>query len=61
MGNLTQKELTALEEQLGFEQVLVRKFNTLADSCADTALKSKLQTIAGEHQRHYNRLLGYLN
>ena len=61
MGNLTQKELTTLEEQLGFEQVLVRKFNTMADGCTDTALATKLRHIASEHQRHYNRLLGYLN
>ena len=60
MANLSQKELTALEEQLGYEQVLVHKFNTLAGACTDVALKTKLQSISGQHQQHYNRLITHL-
>ena len=60
MANLTQKELMALEEQLGYEQVLVHKFNTMAGACTDAALKGRLQTIAGQHQQHYNRLITHL-
>ena len=57
---LTTKELTALEDQLGVEQVLVKKYNTMAGQCTDPAIKSKLTSIAGRHQQHYNTLMGYL-
>ncbi len=61
MASLTTKELTALEEQLGSEQVLVKKYRTMAGQCSDTAIKNSLETIAGRHQQHYDKLLTYLN
>lgn len=57
---LTTKELTALEDQLGVEQVMVKKYNTMAGQCSDPAIKAKLTSIANRHQQHYNTLMGYL-
>jgi len=57
---LTSKELTALEDQLGGEDVLVKKYKTLASQCTDTAIKSRLEAIAEKHQCHYDRLTTYL-
>ena len=60
MSNLTTKELSALEDQLGYEQVAVKKFKTLAGQCSDAAIQSRLETIAGQHQQHFNTLVNYL-
>lgn len=60
MANLTTKEATALEEQLGFEQVLIAKYKGMATMCNDTVIKSKLEQIASKHQQHYDRIIGYL-
>jgi len=60
MSNLTTKELTALEDSLGYEQVLVKKYHTLAGQCSDPAIKARLQNIADKHQKHYDTLFNYL-
>ncbi len=60
MANLTTKELTALEEQLGSEQVLIKKYHTMASQCTDPALKNRLDSIAGRHQQHYDKLISFL-
>ena len=57
---LTSKELTALEEQLSVEKVLIKKYRTIANNCTDKTLKSKCEEIATKHQNHYNKLLSYL-
>lgn len=60
MANLTAKELTALEDQLNLEQVLVRKYQTMADQTSETDLQNRFKSIASKHQQHYNTLLGFL-
>ncbi len=60
MANLTSKELTALEDQLGYEQVLIKKYRTMSNQCNDTALKTRLEGIASKHQQHYDKLAGFL-
>ena len=42
MANLTSKELTALEEQLKAESVLVAKYKAMANDTQDAQLSSKL-------------------
>lgn len=59
--NLTSKELSALEDQLNYESVLIKKYRTFAQQCSDQALKNKCNQIADRHQSHYNTLLGYLS
>ena len=60
MPNLTAKELTALEETLGAEQVLIKKYRSMAGQCADAGLKSRLESISARHQRHYDTLISHL-
>ena len=61
MANLTSKELSALEDQLNYEQVLVKKYHTVAGSCSDPQLRTKCEQVASRHQDHFNRLMSHLN
>lgn len=60
MPNLSSKELSAIEDQLNYEQCLIKKYNSFASMCTDPTLKSKCSQIAGKHQQHYDKLLNYL-
>ncbi len=60
MSNITAKELSALEDQLGYENVLIKKYRAFALQCTDTELQTKCNAIADKHQHHYNTLMGYL-
>lgn len=56
MNMVSEKELAALNELLCEEELLVKKFNMLAEHTEDTEIKSKFQEIAGKHQSHFNSL-----
>lgn len=58
---LTSKELSAIEDQLNMEQVLIKKYKLYANACADQQLKAKCEQIAAQHQNHYATLLNELN
>jgi hypothetical protein len=60
MANITSKELRALEDQLNYEQMLVKKYHTFSTQITDPVLKSKCSEIANKHQQHFNTLLTYL-
>lgn len=60
MANLTTKELTALDDQIRHEQVLVKKYRAMACLCSDTKLQSDLNCIADKHQKHCDTLLSFL-
>ena len=60
MKQLTTKELSSLEEQLGLEQNLVLKYNAMAEQCEDTQIRAKWQQIARKHQKHFDKLARYL-
>ena len=60
MANLTAKELTALEELLGAEQVLIKKYHTMANNCNDNGIKTRYESIATRHQQHFNTLMTHL-
>lgn len=59
--NLTTKELTAIEEQLGQEQLLIQKFKMYAQMTPDQQLHSSCEQIAAKHQIHKDKLLNLLN
>ena len=61
MANLTTKELAAIEDQLGVEQTLVKKYKMYAQQCTDPQLKTKCEQTAARHQEHFSRLLNQLN
>jgi len=60
MANLTAKELTALEDQIGAEQTLIKKYQAMACLCNDTKLQQDLNSMASKHQQHFNTLVTFL-
>ena len=61
MANLTSKELSSLEDQLGAELLLIKKYKSYASLTSDPQIKTKYEQIAGKHQNHFDRLMGFLN
>ena len=61
MANLTDKELKAIEDQMGAEKLLVSKFRSYAAMTTDPQFKTQCDNIAARHQSHFDRLMGYLN
>jgi hypothetical protein len=61
MASITSKELSALEDQLNCEQVLVKKYYTFASQCVDPQLTTKCEQVAARHQDHFNRLMTHLS
>ena len=60
MANLTSKELPALEDQIGCEATLVKKYEAMACLCADTKIRQRFNDSANKHRAHYNTLVGFL-
>lgn len=60
MANLTSKELSALEDQLDFEQVTSCKYQSAAQQATDADLKSKFQQCATQHKQNFTGLMNYL-
>ena len=58
---LTEKELSAIEDPLSSEKLLIAKCKEYAQQCTDPELKQKCNAIAGKHQTHYEKLLSFLN
>ena len=61
MPNISAKELSALEDQLNLEQMLVKKYKTMATQCQDPQIKTKCEQISSRHQQHFNTLINHLN
>jgi len=61
MPNITSKELSALEDQLNYESLLVTKYRAFSEQCSDQTLKTKCSQIADRHQTHFNTLLNHLS
>ncbi len=60
MANLTSKELSALEDQLDFEQVCVAKYKAASAETTEQALKGCFNQFANQHQQNFNTLLTFL-
>lgn len=60
MANLTSKELTALEDQIGCEETLVKKYEAMACLCNDVQIGRTFTDIANKHRAHFNTLVGFL-
>ncbi len=61
MANLTEKELSYMEDSLTAEQLLIKKYQTYAMLSTDNEIKTTCEQIAGKHQQHYQKLLSFLN
>ncbi|HHV32542.1 spore coat protein [Caproiciproducens sp. LBM24188] len=57
---LTEKELSAIEDQLSEEKLLVTKLRAYSQLCSDSELKKKCECIADKHQAHYDQLFSFL-
>lgn len=60
MPNISSKELSAIEDQLSLEQLMIKKYRQAAAIAADPQIKSKLESIAVKHQNHFNTLYKHL-
>lgn len=56
MVQLSEKELSAIHELLSEEELLVKKFQMLAQHAQNQQLKTKMEEIAGKHQGHFQML-----
>lgn len=60
MINLTTKELSALEDQLGFEGMLCCKYQAAAQNAQEVELKTLYEGYAVQHKENYDTLLSFL-
>ncbi len=60
MANLTSKELSAIEDQLNCEQMLIKKYKAYAQAVSDPQIKTTCEQIAAQHKQHYDTLMGHL-
>lgn len=61
MSQLSEKELSAIQELLADEDLLVKKFQMLASQATDEQVKSELERISNRHQNHLNQLYSKLS
>lgn len=58
--SITSKELSWLEDQLGLEELLIKKYRMAESMATDEAIRAKMKNTADRHQQHFNKLLGHL-
>ena len=61
MPQLSEKELSTLKDLLADEDLLVKKYQMLAEHAEDENLKSKMTEISNKHQAHFNELYSQLS
>ena len=60
MRNLSEKELSALNDLLSEEELLVKKFQMLAGHAQDANVRAEMEEISKRHQSHFNKLYNHL-
>ena len=60
MAQLSEKELSFIQELLADEDLLVKKFKMLAEHAENNEVKSKMLEISDKHQKHVNELYSHL-
>lgn len=60
MSNLSEKELSCINESLAEEELLVKKYQMLAKQTQDREISTKMDEIAQRHQRHFNQIYSLL-
>ena len=61
VNRLKEKELSALNDLLSGEELLIKKFQVLADNCTDSEVKAKFTEISNEHKEHFRSLYSQLS
>ena len=56
MVQLSEKELSALNDLLADEELLTKKFKALAMQADDMEINQKYERISEQHQGHFNAL-----
>ncbi|NCB92479.1 MAG: hypothetical protein EOM40_07885 [Clostridia bacterium] len=60
MVQISEKELSALNDLLADEELLVKKFKMLAGHSQDPQIQAKFNEISEKHQGHFNALYSKL-
>lgn len=60
MTQLSEKELSLLNESLSEEELLVKKYQMLAQHAQDPEIRKKMEQVSDRHQRHFNDLYSLL-
>lgn len=60
MNQLSDKELSALNDMLSGEELLVKKFQMLAEHSNDAEVKAKFTEISNQHKEHFRALYSQL-
>ncbi len=60
MTQLSEKELSLINDSLSEEELLVKKYQMLASQATDQAMSSTFQGISQRHQEHYNSIYSLL-
>ncbi len=60
MTQLSEKELSMLNDSLSEEELLVKKFKMLAEQTEDQEIKEKFERVSKQHQGHFNELYSML-
>lgn len=61
MTQLSEKELATIKDLLAGEELLVKKFQMLAEQAESPELKQKMTDISNKHQGHFNELYSKLS
>jgi len=56
MSTLTEKELNTIKDLLSAEELLVKKFQMLAEHADKAEVRNQMESIAQKHQGHFNEL-----
>ena len=56
MNSISEKELLALNDLLGEEELLIKKFKMLANHAEDEEIKDKFEQISERHQKQFDSL-----
>lgn len=60
MPDVSSKELSMLNDLLSGEELLIKKFQLLADATDDAELKAQFTAISNKHQQHFNTMYSQL-
>ena len=61
MSVLTEKELSTIKDLLSSEELMVKKFQMLAEHAQKPELKNQLESIDKKHQGHFDELYNKLS
>lgn len=61
MNQISDKELSALNDLLSGEELLIKKFQMLAEHSNDAEVKAKFTEISNEHKEHFRSLYSQLS